>query len=316
MEPAPQDGWRVLERATELSRRGESFALATVVWRQGPSSGKEGSRALVMADGSLFGWIGGACAEPVLIREALAALEDGHPRLLLLGMDGLMDELPEGMVSVPLSCQSDGALQVHVEPVVPAPRAVVVGKSPMASTLVDLAQSIGWDAELVAPGDPLPDAPGAAVVVASQGHGDEEILLEAARRTPPYLGLVSSRRRGEVVLDYLRAHGVGDDVVASVKVPAGLDLGPTSHREMAASILAELVAARAAGQLGTPAVVERVHRPATAIDPVCGMEVTADDSNRPFTHDGETYYFCCPGCRASFAADPDSYLRSIHADQE
>lgn len=316
MEPAPQDGWRVLERATELSRRGESFALATVVWRQGPSSGKEGSRALVMADGSLFGWIGGACAEPVLIREALAALEDGHPRLLLLGMDGLMDELPEGMVSVPLSCQSDGALQVHVEPVVPAPRIVVVGKSPMASTLVDLAEAIGWDGELVAPGDPLPDRPGAAVVVASQGHGDEEILLSAAQQSPPYLGLVSSRRRGAVVLDYLRAHGVPETVIDGIRVPAGIDLGPTSHREMAASILAELVAARAAGELGTPAVVERHAVSGTAVDPVCGMEVAADESSRPFEHEGETYYFCCPGCRASFAADPEAYLRSVHADQE
>jgi xanthine dehydrogenase accessory factor len=193
---------------------------------------------------------------------------------------------------------------------------VVVGKSPMASSLVDLARAIGWDGDLVPPGDTLPDAPGAAVVVASQGHGDEEILLAAARHAPPYLGLVSSRKRGEVVLDYLRAHGVPDAVVESISVPAGIDLGPTSHREMAASILAELVALRAAGGLGTPAVVERSALPATAIDPVCGMEVTADESSRPFEYEGETYYFCCPGCRASFAADPDAYLRSIHADQE
>ncbi|NIR38304.1 MAG: XdhC family protein, partial [Actinobacteria bacterium] len=86
--------WEVLERAVELSREGESFVMATVVWRQGPSSGKEGSRAIVSADGSTFGWIGGACAEPALIREALAALEDGHPRLLLLGMDDLVSDLP------------------------------------------------------------------------------------------------------------------------------------------------------------------------------------------------------------------------------
>ena len=58
------DGWNVLEEAGELARRGEAFALATVVWRQGPSSGKQGNRAIITRSGELHGWIGGACAEP------------------------------------------------------------------------------------------------------------------------------------------------------------------------------------------------------------------------------------------------------------
>ncbi|HSF87551.1 MAG TPA: XdhC family protein [Acidimicrobiia bacterium] len=316
MTSPPPDGWKVLEHAVELSRRGESFVLATVVWRQGPSSGKEGSRAIVSADGSTFGWIGGACAEPAMIREALASLEDGNPRLLVLGMEQLLVDLPEGMISVPISCQSDGALQVHLEPVVPAPMVVVVGRSPMASTLVDFVDRLGWQARLIDRSDPIDVSPGAAIVVATQGHGDEEVLIEAIAKQPGYLGLVASRKRSVVVLDYLRAHGVTDDLLEAIHVPAGIDLGPTSHREMAVSILAELVAARVRGELSSSTAVMDTSRPATAVDPVCGMEVTADESGRPYEYGEITYYFCCPACRNTFVADPEAELRRAHADHE
>ena len=309
-----QDGWDVLGRAHELSQRREAFALATVVWRQGPSSGKEGSRAIVQSDGSLYGWIGGACAEPVLIREAVSAIEDGESRLLLLGMDDFVANLPRGMVSVPLACQSDGALQVHIEPVVPAPQVVVIGRSPMVHTLAELVQVLGWEA--TQSDDSVPDAmpTGAAVVVATQGHGDEEMLLAVLKSEPSYVGLVASAKRGDVVLAYLRDQGVSEDVVSAIRVPAGIDLGSTSHKEMAASILAELVATRARGELGSEAASEELARPATAIDPICGMTVAADDSSCPYEHQGLTYYFCCPGCRATFEEDPESHLRSVHAD--
>ncbi len=315
MAPVPADGFQVLQVAVELSQRGESFALASVVWRQGPSSGKEGSRAIVKPDGTTVGWIGGACAEPVLIRESLAALQDGKSRLLLLGMDDFAEDLPAGMVAVPISCTSEGALQVHIEPVVPAPRVVVVGESPMARTLVDLVEALGWEGTLADPKSQIEFPGGAAVVVATQGHGDEEILLQAVNAAPPYLGVVASSKRGSVVLDYLKSHGVSEEAANSIRVPAGIDLGPTSHREMAVSILAELVSARANGDFGSAPVVEGA-KPSTAIDPICGMKVIADDTGRPFEHMGETYYFCCPACRKTFESDPETHLRRTHADHE
>jgi xanthine dehydrogenase accessory factor len=309
------DGWAVLDQARELTRRNEAFVLATVVWRQSPSSGKEGSRIIVRADGSTFGWIGGACSEPILIREALAAIEDGKSKLLLIGVDDLAADTPEGMISVPMSCQSNGALEVYIEPVVPAPTVVVVGRSPMAHTLHDLVTALGWHS-MLSDGAFPDDAPkGAAVIVATQGDGDEDLLTAALAAEPSYVGLVASARRGDAVRSFLRDQGVAEAAVASIRAPVGIDLGKTSHREMAASILAELVALRARGELA-PAPAAVVERPATAIDPVCGMEVAADESGRPFEYQGETYYFCCPGCRHSFSTDPESYLRSAHADQE
>src|SRR5258706_6369527 len=142
------EGWQVIEQAAAPAQRGEAVALATVVWRQGPSSGQVGSRAIITESGEVRGWIGGACAEPSVIRQARAAIAEGAPRLLLLGTtDKFGDAIPEGMTVVPIACQSEGALEVYIEPVLPAPHLVVVGRSPMAHTLAELAGALGWRAD-------------------------------------------------------------------------------------------------------------------------------------------------------------------------
>jgi xanthine dehydrogenase accessory factor len=308
------DGWGVLERASELARQGQAFALATVVWRQGPSSGQLGSRAIITASGEVHGWIGGACAEPVVIREARQVIAEGEPRLLLLGTsDQFGEAVPEGMTVVPISCQSEGALEVFIEPVQPAPRLVIVGRSPMAHTLAALAGALGWRAALVdGPDFSAADADEhSMVVVATQGHGDEEAVEQAVAARPAYLGLVASQRRGTAVLGYLAERGLPADQLDRVKVPAGLDLGQTSHREIAVAILAELVQLRAAGEIaaGGTGIQAGVAAAAEAVDPVCGMSVVADESSYPLQHDGVTYYFCRPGCRRDFEADPAAYVK-------
>jgi xanthine dehydrogenase accessory factor len=192
------EGWGVLEQAAELTRRGQAFALATVVWRQGPSSGQQGSRAIITGDGEVHGWIGGACAEPVVIRQAQEVITNGQARLLLLGTPEQFGEaVPEGMTVVPIACQSEGALEVYIEPVLPAPHLVIVGRSPMAHTLADLARALGWRTELI-DGQDFTAAQAdqrSMVVVATQGHHDEEAVEQAALARPAYLGLVGSHRR-------------------------------------------------------------------------------------------------------------------------
>jgi len=302
---SPVDGWDVLDLAGQLSARGEEFALATVVWRQGPSSGQTGSRALITATGQLYGWIGGACAEPVVVREAQRVIAERRPQLLLLGApDQFGGAIPDGMVTVAISCQSEGALQVYIEPVSPTPHLTVVGRSPMAHTLADLARALGWRAE-VHDGQDFSAADvdtHSIVVVATQGHGDEEAVETAVSAFPAFVGLVASRKRGEAVLGYLADRGVPRHLLDRVRVPVGHDLGHTTHREIAVAILAQLVELRAAGQL-KPAASAPAASAAEARDPVCGMTVRADASGHPFEHDGVTYYFCCVGCRDTFAND-------------
>jgi xanthine dehydrogenase accessory factor len=303
------DGWQILEQAADLARRGESFALATVVWRQGPSSSQPSSRAIITADGELRGWIGGACAEPAVIRAAREVLTTGAAQLLLLGSpDQFGGTVPEGMAVVPVSCQSDGALEVYIEPVLPVPHLVVVGRSPMAHSLADLARVVGWRADLIDGADfASSDATERSmVVVATQGHNDEAVVERAAAARPAYLGLVGSARRGAAVLGYLADRGVAQDQLDRVRVPAGLDLGRTTHPEIAVAILAELVQLRAAGAIGVTGTPART-APAEATDPVCGMTVTAGPDGLPLEQDGVTYYFCSAGCRRTFERDPAAY---------
>jgi xanthine dehydrogenase accessory factor len=316
------NGLGVLERIGELARSGQTFALATVVWRQGPSSSKQGSRAIITAEGQIDGWIGGACAEPVVIREAKQVMADGNPRLLLLGSsDQFGTAVPEGMTVVPISCQSEGALEVYIEPVFPVPHLVVVGRSPMAHTLAELARALGWSTDRLSTQD---FAAGHAdersmVVVATQGHGDEDMIERAVAMRPAYLGLVASRKRAEAVLGYLADRGVPKDQLDRVHAPAGLDLGRTSHEEMAVAILAQLVQLRAAGVLpGVPAPRAELGREpktelklAEAVDPVCGMTVMANAAAMPAEHDGITYYFCCAGCHRAFDENPAAYLKEV-----
>jgi xanthine dehydrogenase accessory factor len=324
------EGLGVLEEMGELTRRGETFALATVVWRQGPSSSQSGSRAIITAEGELHGWIGGACAEPVVIREAQRVMAAGTAKLLLLGTpEQFGAAVPDGMTVVPISCQSEGAIEIYIEPVLPAPHLVIVGVSPMAHTLASLARALGWRTELV--NGPDFATAGAdersMIVVATQGHDDEDVLERAVAARPAYLGLVGSRRRGASVLGYLAERGVPQDELDRVRVPAGLDLGSTTHQEIAVAVLAELVQLRASGALVRPAArsVKQGHamgpdepggsggakpvRPAQAVDPVCGMTVAAEASGRPVRHEDVDYYFCCAGCRRAFEQDPDAYVK-------
>jgi xanthine dehydrogenase accessory factor len=324
------DGWDVLERARELSQRGEAFALATVVWRRGPSSGKEGYRAVITASGQVFGFIGGACAEPVVVREARHILAEGVPRLVFLGTPDELESVAvrEGISYVPMSCQSEGALEIYIEPVEPKPHLVVIGRSPMVEALVQMGQAIGWRTVLVDPDGGSADSHPMAqqvvskldlkaagvderslVVVATQGHHDEEAVEQTLLAGPAYVGLVGSRPRAKSVLEFLEGKGLPKETLARVKVPAGLDLGKVSHREIAVGVLAELVQLRAAGELGK-GVPHGVPEITEAIDPVCGMTVEVGSARHTVDHDGSQYYFCCPGCARAFEKDPAAFIGS------
>jgi len=295
------EGWGVLERAVDLARRGEPFVLATVVWREGPSSGQHGSRAIYTAEGEMFGWIGGACAEPVFKREAVKTLQAGVPRLLALGANERFGDLPQGTMAVEMSCQSEGALQIYLEPVMSMPHLVIVGDSPMAQTLSEQAAQLDWNVELVGGpdfGEGLLSG-SSIVVIATQGHGDEDILVSALKAAPAYVGVVASAKRGEAIRGFLATQSIDEAQLDALRIPAGLDLGSTTHKEMAVAILAELVQRRAAGEFSGGVEVQ-APKVETAIDPICGMTVDAVDTSHPLEIGDETFYFCCPGCRAAF----------------
>jgi xanthine dehydrogenase accessory factor len=310
----------VLRLAAELTARGRPYVLATVVWRRAPSSGKEGATALITPDRSIHGWIGGACAEPTVVREALRAIDEGTPRLLFLGSpEELTAHRREGVVSVPIACQSEGALEVYVEPVLPQPQIVAIGRSPAALTLTRLARGLGWrslaiddggqvaghEADTVITSLDLDDVDDRSfVIVATQGHYDEDALQRALATPAVYVGLVASAKRAEAVLGYLRDRGVEPTQLARVHAPAGLDLGHVATDEIAVAILAEILQLRAAGELDAPKAALAPAVRHEEIDPVCGMTVDVADARYRTTHEGRTVYFCSAACLAAFEQEP------------
>jgi xanthine dehydrogenase accessory factor len=270
----------VIVEAGRLAAEGKPYVLATVVDVVRPASARRGDRALVTPDGRVTGWIGGACSEPTVVREALRALADGETRLAKM----------EG------GCASEGTVEVLIEPVRPAPLLAIVGESPAARTLAELARTVGWRVR----DDGVEGAD--AVVVATMGHGDEELLAAALGSDAGYVGLVASARRAASVLAMLRASGLDEEAVLRVRAPAGLDLGPSSQEEIAVAILAELVAWR-----HTRAGESPVSVPEEAVDPVCGMTVAVGPAAEQTAYDGATVYFCSAHCRAQFEAEPERF---------
>ena len=297
----------VLGLALELRHVGEAFALATVVRCERPTSAKPGAKALIRADGTVVGWVGGACAEPVVVREALAALRDGQPRFLgLVGDGGQGPGRTEGMLSYAMSCHSGGTLEIYVEPYLPKPRLVLVGHGPVVETLAALGRAVEFDVAVISAADAVASGvftPRTSVVVATHGDFDEDALAGALASEAGYVSLVASRKRATAVVDTLRRRGLSPDRIGRLKAPAGLDIGAVTPAEIAVSILAEIVQARA----GDKTTLAASSTPVEATDPVCGMLVDVSTARYRTETAAGTVYFCCARCQELFEADPARY---------
>ena len=282
-----------MTRGADLEAAGVAFVEATVVRCVAPTSARPGDRAIVLGDGTIEGFVGGSCADTTVRLQALRALETGEPVLLKIvpgEQDGPSDE--DGAVVVSNPCLSGGALELFLEPHLPADRVAVAGESPVARALVELAEPLGFRARLGATAEPGDFA----AVVASLGHDDEAAVFRGLEAGCEYVGLVASRKRGAAVLDTLRGEGVAEELLERVRTPAGLEIGARTHAEIALAILAELVAVRRTPAVPAPALI--AERPREAVDPVCGMTVLVG----PETPTAGGHAFCCEGCREHWLA--------------
>src|SRR5262249_44149126 len=310
------------ERVARLGREGQSFAVATVVGRGAPVSSHLGDHAIVFADGRMEGFVGGACSHEIVRTQALAVLASGQGRIVSIRPDAASVASTADRVVVPMTCASEGAVDVYIEPFVQPRLLVVVGATPIAAALARVARGLdyrvvrvvdareradiesdaarfGFTAAVLDALDdllkqPAPGSDDRAVVVASQGHYDEEAIASALTHAVPYVALVASRSRGEAVKARLEEQGVAD--VARLRNPAGLDLGARTAPEVAVSILAEIVqidASRSRSETTSPSVRTPsvpVVGPAVAIDPVCHMDVEIATVRHKANLDGITYY--------------------------
>ncbi|MER3553020.1 MAG: hypothetical protein C4331_01325 [Meiothermus sp.] len=259
----------IYSKIAELKRRGESFAVATVVMRQAPVSSHLGDKALVFEDGRFEGYVGGACSREIVRKQALEALQTGKSRLVKITPQVAAQEVlsHSDEIVIPMTCASEGAVNVYIEPQVSKPVLLVVGASKIALATTKLAAATGYQVTLACEEAELAGislgedaqamswkevggwleshAPSRTyILLASQGHYDEDPLSVIAKTmpSPAYLGLVASRKRGETVLETLEVMGVPRSSLSHLKFPAGLDLGAKTPEEVAVSILAEMVA--------------------------------------------------------------------------
>jgi len=278
----------LLPLAASLSAKGERFALVTVVRREPPSSARVGDTALVTESGEYHGWAGGGCTRETVVREAQRAMADGEPRLLCLSPE-TSPTTRSGMIALQMTCDSGGTVEIYVEPVLPVPRLVLFGATPMVEALARIGAAMGYRVERGADAS----LKGAHVLVGTMGDEDLEVLQKVLRGEPAYVGVIASRKRFDQVRETLVACGVPRAAVERVAAPAGLDIGARTPEEIAVSVMAQIVERRRKA-----APVETVLE--EAIDPICGMTVAVAGARHSAELEGKTYYFCCAGCRTRF----------------
>lgn len=287
----------IAERAQQLLAARTPFVHATVVRAQPPTSAYPGDEAILLADGTIEGFVGGQCAQNSVRKAALGVLQAGESVLLRVLPDGDV-HFPEaaGACVVVNPCLSGGSLEIFLTPQLPAPLIRIYGATPIADALIDVCRVLGYDARRDAPAD-LSDT--TAVVIASHGGPEAETIRTALDNGVGYIGLVASRVRGASILNDLE---LCEAERSRIHTPVGLRIGAKTPAEIAVSIAAELIAAVRDGNL------TRLGVPATgvadqAVDPMCGMTVPIGPGTEHLELAGTDYWFCCPGCRSAFAAE-------------
>jgi xanthine dehydrogenase accessory factor len=331
-------------KANELVQSGVPFATATVIYAQAPTSGKPGDRAIVTAEGVMYGWIGGSCAQPSVIKEARKAIAADECRLIRLSAAPTEQTPREGLIDLPMTCFSGGTLEIMIEPQLPKPRLLVVGNLPVAQALTHLGQALSYHViavdldnehggmshvdEILTSLDDIAEQvrPGTYVVVSTHGNYDELALERILKAHPTYVGLVASPKRARAVREYLTLQGLSVEELLPLKAPAGLDIQARRGDEIALSIMAEIIQRRrnadTQGQVMKSDKPEAQRRSAegmnhdafvsspdtTALDMICGMQVAISSARYTHEYQGETYYFCSAACKTKFAQDPGKYL--------
>jgi xanthine dehydrogenase accessory factor len=290
----------ISERAKQLLAARTPFVHATVVRAQPPTSSYPGDEAILLADGTIEGFVGGQCAQNSVRKAALGVLQAGESVLLRVLPDGDV-HFPDapGACVVVNPCLSGGSLEIFLTPQLPAPLIRVHGATPIADALIQLCTVLGFEGRRDAQLDTeLSDT--TAVVIASHGGPEAEIIRAALDNGVGYIGLVASKVRGVSILNSLE---LSDAERARIHTPVGLPIGAKTPAEIAVSIAAELIASIRGGSLSRP--VSDDGGPREAVDPVCGMTVTIGPATEHLRLAAADYWFCGPGCRTAFAAGKD-----------
>lgn len=317
---------------------GHDFAIAQVIDRIAPSSGKVGDKALILQTGELIGWIGGGCVRGIVVKEALDVIKSKRFRRVRISPEGGTRETATYKEYV-MSCQSKGTVEIMIEPVIPQPEIIVVGKSNIARKLVQMASAADFRVSVMATDadqQTFPTAhqvfgevdfgairsiPNTHIVVTTQGEDDELSVKKALQTSIAYVGFVASARKSEDIKTYLKGEGISEGRIAQLRSPVGLDINAKLASEVAISILAEIIdhfrnrktedsccGSAAAETSSTPA--EDKFAEDYYINPVCNVPVSKKNPKHIVDYQGKQVYFCCDGCKVSFEKEPVKYMEA------
>jgi xanthine dehydrogenase accessory factor len=325
---------KFLEYTQELKKKNEPFAMAIVVRREAPSSGRPGDKAVINKYGEILGWVGGGCVKGIIIKEAEDALKSGKARLVKIG-NSILPSKQEGVMEYKMTCQSEGTVEIFIEPVMPQPHLLVIGKTAIAQSLVKLAREAGYRITGVAQDANLQTfekvdelitqlnlanvktTAASFIVVATQGEQDEKALQEALKKERAYLGFVASKKKMASLVNYISDLGFDKVAIDSIKSPAGIDINAKTPGEVAISILAEIIQVK--NSLPSTVSFEKFDAskaesgtsPKYYINPVCGVPVDINNPKHIIQYKQEKVYFCCDGCKVKFEGDPEKYMNKV-----
>jgi xanthine dehydrogenase accessory factor len=245
--------------------------MATVVRTEGSTLAKRGFKILISHDGKIAGGtFGGGCPEGPIVSVAEEAMRDGESRLIRVHLVDAKEALA-GMVRNPspeeiyVETNCGGTLEVHVEPIMPSERLVLIGqggRDDVEDALVRFGKALDFEVVVVDPNPELTESPDRllktsvpdpealglgdrdSVVVLTKGERDVAVLTNLARASARYVGMLASRHRVEKNRAELKQNGIPEDFLAGLHAPIGVDIGARAPTEIALSILAEVVAAK------------------------------------------------------------------------
>lgn len=307
----------------------EPFAVVTVVRSVKPTSAIVGAKALITSSGKMIGFVGGQCIQTIVISQALKCLENGASQLVLISSDPSQVRTTDGVTVLPMTCHSEGTVELFIEPKLPTPVLLVIGHSPIADYLQKIAAHLNFQVRSVAMENVAFEdtsslsgftetiqanlSPGAYVVVASMGLYDTESIQALQGCELSYVGLVTSPKRREAVLADLKNRGVSEEFCSFISAPAGLDLGAVDPAEIAVTILAEIIEYKRNKRTFAPMTlhVRENKTRREVIDPICHMVVDLNTTLHKAEYQGKEYGFCCPHCRQEFLKHPEKYAHTV-----
>lgn len=321
--------------------RGANFAIAQVVDRVAPSSGKVGDKAIILETGELIGWVGGGCVRGIVIKEALEVIRTKKHRRIRISPEGGSRET-ENYKEYVMSCQSKGTVEVLIEPVIPQPELLIVGKSNIARKLAALATAADFRVSVMATDadthlfptalrvydkidfSHVGDLSNACVIIATQGEEDDLSVKKSLETAAGYVGFVASSKKASDIQKYLKREGISQARIAQLKSPVGLDINAKLAGEVAISILAEVIQHFRQGTVSqTRAEPEKkpealpasppppgdAFQEAYYINPVCQVPVSKKNPKYVIEYKGQMVYFCCDGCKVVFEKNPEQFIK-------